>query len=152
MSLKIWSKMSFFIAVISVLGLSTEAMPYTQDEYEIRDHMRQMYDLKDQIFSKLAEEDLIATADILSNLRVHLHSVMPKEPNKIKSLPEEKKRELMMRYQKYIAQVIIITLDLEETVLQQPLNDMERSMKEDKIRDLVTNMMKVISLGHAQFR
>jgi len=139
------------IAVIPQLPSSyTHAIP--KPEQDLRIHMRIMYDLKDRIFAGLDADEPLKTAKFIEELRFQAIEAMKLQPRKIANLSEPENRKAFLLYQREMARLILVTLSLEETVLEIPLNELEKRQKDDKLRTLTSQLLKIVGQGHQTFR
>jgi hypothetical protein len=146
-------KMILFIQISAATFITGYVQAeYLNDEYSIKEHMGEMYNLRDSIYASLAKEDVLETANIVSKLREHLHAILPKVPDKIQGLSDLEKRIQHLQYQKFVTKVTWITIELEEVILKKVQNDMDKRIREDRINELTVKMITEVSHAHAQFR
>jgi hypothetical protein len=111
-----------------------------------------MYDLKDRIFAGLDADEPLKTAKFIEELRFQAIEAMKLQPRKIANLSEPENRKAFLLYQREMARLILVTLSLEETVLEIPLNELEKRQKDDKLRTLTSQLLKIVGQGHQTFR
>ncbi len=140
------------LLVVLLFNLNTYG-EYAQDELPIIEHMRSMYELKDSLFESLdVDASPEVSADIIVKLREHLHAIMPKVPVRVETLTNTEKRLMHLGYQKLVAKVVLITIELEEVILKPTANNKESSLRADKIKNLVMDLQFAVSKSHTQFR
>lgn len=131
-----------------------------EDGLQISDHMGRM----GFIIRKLTEmvQNLIIGEDLdeiratimvdIQVLRTHLTAVLPKTPEKVKNIDKLNIQKNKIIYQRYLAKMILYTIEIEEELLKKPMSPDELEYQRVKIANLIIKIDETVNEAHSLFR
>lgn len=143
-----------------IISEETVANIMCEDGMQISDHMRNMgfiiRGLRELVQNIIDGQDLEKIRAIVMEdsqvLRTHLTAVLPKTPEKIKSIDKNNVQKNKIIFQRYLVKMISFTIDLEEELLKKPMTPDEIKIQRLKIANLIVKIDETINEAHELFR
>ena len=143
--------MRFIAAFLFVALLPSTAL--SEQPATLRDHMRAMGYLLDEVFALSKETgSLVTAADKTRELRGHLVQSIAIFPGKFSAMRETERNSAAIEYHQLFARVIYLSATLERTLLAGQDFPFESGSKNEDVRNLLYEINVLVGQAHRKFR
>lgn len=135
------------------LALAAQGTYAQEKPLTLREHMRAMGYILDEVFSRANESKNYAeAAERTRQLRTHLVQSISLYPQKFSTLRELEKNAAVLEYHQLMARVIYLSASLEQTFAAGDEFHFVSGSRQDDIRNLLHEINVLIGKAHRKFR